>query len=223
MANGKWQVARGYDVAMRREYTQHELTEADAGDDPRALFDRWFDQATQSCPGQWYEPNTMALATVGADGVPSNRIVLLKSFDQAGFVFFTNYDSRKAGELAGNANAALAFHWPWLERQVRAVGAASKIDRAATESYFASRPRGSQLGAWVSDQSEPMSRQAMADRLAELEAKFADGDVPCPPNWGGYVVAPRQIEFWQGRPSRLHDRLLYTLIDGQWQRQRIGP
>jgi len=208
---------------MRREYAQHELTEADAGDDPIALFERWFDEATESCPGQWYEPNVMSIATVGDDGVPSNRIVLLKAVEDGGFVFFTNYDSRKAGELAANPNTALAFHWPWLERQVRIVGAASRIDRASTEQYFATRPRGSQLGAWVSDQSQPMSRQAMTDRLTELEAKFADGAVPCPPNWGGFVVRPSQIEFWQGRPNRLHDRLLYWATNAGWQRQRLGP
>lgn len=210
---------------MRREYTQGELTEAEAGDDPVVLFERWFDQACQTNPGAFYEPNVMALATVGPDGVPANRIVLLKSFDAAGVTFYTNYASHKARQIAHNPMVALAFHWPWLERQVRIVGPAAPVPRAVSQQYFATRPRGSQLGAWVSDQSEPIGREQLAARLAELEARFDGGDVPCPPNWGGYVVALRAIEFWQGRPNRLHDRLVYRRAadrDG-WQRQRLGP
>lgn len=208
---------------MRREYTQGELTEAQAGDDPIALFDRWFTDAADSCPGAFYEPHTMALATVDADGVPANRIVLLKALDGGRFCFYTNYRSAKAAQMNANAHVALAFHWPWLERQVRVVGSVSQVDRANSEAYFATRPRGSQIGAWVSDQSEQTTRQVLDQRLAELEARFADGPVPCPPHWGGYAVQPVQIEFWQGRANRLHDRLRYRVDAAGWARQRLGP
>lgn len=210
---------------MRREYLTGGLTEADAGDDPLDLFDRWFNDAREKCPGPWYEANAMALATVDRAGVPSNRIVLLKDYNASGLTFFTNYQSRKAADLADRPTAAAVFHWAWLERQVRVTGPVAQVSRQVSEAYFASRPRGSQLGAWVSNQSEPMSRQQMADRLIDVETRFADTDVPTPPHWGGYVIEPTQVEFWQGRENRLHDRLLYTRQSpaAPWQRQRLGP
>jgi len=212
-------------AAMRRDYAAAELTEQQAGDDPLALFARWFAQAKAERPGdaQWYEVNAMTLATVDAGGRPAARIVLLKDFDEDGLVFFTNYESQKASHIATNPVVALCMHWPWLERQVRIEGRASQIDREASEAYFASRPRGSQLGAWVSNQSEPITRQQMAHRLADLERRFKDRDIPCPPHWGGYRVEPAAIEFWQGRPNRLHDRLLFTRTADGWQCRRLGP
>lgn len=210
---------------MRREYTQGELTEAMAGDDPLLFFARWFDEAIASCPGAFYEPNTMALATVDARGVPANRIVLLKAVEDGQFIFYTNYQSAKAAQMAVHPHVALAMHWPWLERQVRVVGTASRVDRATSEAYFATRPRGSQLGAWVSNQSDPMTREQLDDRLEELQRRFGDGPIACPPHWGGYAVRPSEIEFWQGRSNRLHDRLHFGRADhgSPWQRKRLGP
>lgn len=215
-------------AAMRRNYAASRLTETDAGDDPLALFRRWFDEARSTSPGPWYEANAMTLATAPGSLQPSARIVLLKDLDDHGrFTFFTNYHSRKAHELDANPQAALVFHWPWLERQVRIEGAIEKTPRTVSEDYFRGRPRGSQLGAWVSDQSSPTTSEALAARLDELQSLFADRDIPCPPYWGGYFVLPRVIEFWQGRPDRLHDRLEYrrdtSRGPGGWSRQRLGP
>ena len=209
--------------AMRRNYDAGELTEQQAGDDPIALFRRWFDQAREANAGEWYEANAMTLATVDESGAPDARIVLLKSIEDQGVVFFTNYTSTKAKQIESQPTVALVFHWAWLERQVRIVGKASKIDRKASEEYFATRPRGSQLGAWVSEQSEPATRDALAERLAELEKQFDGQDVPCPPQWGGYFVEARRIEFWQGRPNRLHDRLVYEKGESGWTRVRLSP
>jgi len=209
--------------AMRRNYEAGELTEQQAGDDPIALLRQWFDEAKQANEGPWYEANAMTLATVTPAGTPEARIVLLKEIEDAGVVFYTNYTSAKAREIEHQPTVALTFHWAPLERQVRIVGRANKVDRKTSEQYFASRPRGSQLGAWVSEQSEPTTRQQLADRLAELEKEFEGRDVPCPPQWGGYRVIAERIEFWQGRPNRLHDRLEYARADAGWTRRRLSP
>ena len=212
---------------MRREFAQHELLEADADPDPIQQFAAWFEDAKEHVQGEWFEANAMTLCTVSADGQPAGRIVLLKEFDERGFVFFTNYASDKGDELAANPVASLVSYWGELERQVRITGCVSKIEEAESEDYFHSRPRGSQLGALISDQSALVERrESMYEKLAELEQEYADESkpIPRPPTWGGYRVAPRRIEFWQGRPNRLHDRLLYIRQDdGAWKIQRLAP
>ncbi|HWQ15216.1 MAG TPA: pyridoxamine 5'-phosphate oxidase [Roseiflexaceae bacterium] len=207
---------------LRQEYTQHGLDEADADPDPIRQFRIWFDAAVAAGLA---EPNAMTLATATPDGRPSARIVLLKGFDEAGFVFFTNYESRKGRELAANPWAALVLHWQPLARQVRIEGRVAPVASAESDAYFATRPLGAQLGAWASAQSRPIpGRAALERRVQELEAQFQGGEVPRPPHWGGYRLAPERIEFWQGRPSRLHDRLLYTRAPGAaWEIQRLAP
>lgn len=207
---------------LRREYASRALTEADANTDPIQQFQSWFDEALKS---QLTDANAMTLATASAAGEPAARIVLLKGADESGFVFYTNYDSAKGRDLAANPRASLLFFWPELERQVRITGQVAKTTTEESEAYFHSRPVGSQISASISKQS-----QAVADR-AELEKRYAaalenyDGSiVPLPPNWGGYRVTPQMIEFWQGRKSRLHDRLVYTRqADGSWTRTRLEP
>lgn len=166
----------------------------------------------------------MTLATAASDGTPSARVVLLKGLSENGFVFYTNYESPKGKELAANPKAALVFYWPELERQVRVAGRVERVSREQSAAYFHSRPRGSQLGAWASRQSEIIpGREPLEDRLRALQAEYP-GEVPLPPFWGGFRLLPRQIEFWQGRPNRLHDRLLYSLQqDGSWRRERLSP
>lgn len=207
---------------LRIDYGRGQLNEADVSADPVEQFGRWFADANAA---KVPEANAMTLATADASGVPSARIVLLKNFDQRGFTFFTNYDSRKGRELAENPRAALCFFWQPLERQVRVEGTVERVLRAESEEYFRGRPRQAQIGAWVSQQSAPLTSRAELERIeAELQARFGDGPVPTPDYWGGYRVVPAAIEFWQGRPSRLHDRLLYTMSDkGGWTLCRLSP
>jgi pyridoxamine 5'-phosphate oxidase len=207
---------------LRVEYSRERLDEADVAADAVEQFARWFAEAQAA---KVPEPNAMTLATADASCVPSARIVLLKAFDARGFTFFTNYDSRKGRELSANPRAALCFFWQPLERQVRVEGTVEKVGRAESEAYFRSRPRQAQVGAWVSQQSAPLTSRAELERLeAELQARFGDAPVPLPDYWGGYRVVPTAIEFWQGRPSRLHDRLIYTRSEGGgWTLRRLSP
>lgn len=206
---------------LRREYASRALTEADALDDPIQQFALWFGEALKS---ELLDSNAMTLATASRDGEPTARIVLLKGFDETGFVFFTNYESAKAGDLERNPRASLLLFWAALERQVRVTGRVSKTSTQESEKYFQSRPFESQIGAWASAQSRTLSdRASLEARYAELAAKYAGAPVPLPPFWGGYRVAPETIEFWQGRKSRLHDRLLYTKHAGTWVRSRLAP
>jgi pyridoxamine 5'-phosphate oxidase len=209
-------------AALRREYTLAGLSEADLAADPVEQFQKWFRQAVE---GGILEPNAMVLATVNKEGVPSTRVVLLKVVDQRGFAFFTNYESRKARELAENPHAALTFPWTELERQVTILGSVTKVSREESLEYFKLRPRGSRLGAWVSTQSTVIpGREYLEAKLGELEDKYPGEEVPLPPYWGGYLVVPDQIEFWQGRPNRLHDRLRYVRqADGGWRVERLSP
>jgi pyridoxamine 5'-phosphate oxidase len=206
---------------LRREYASRALTEADAHDDPIEQFSLWFGEALKS---ELLDVNAMTLATASAGGGPAARIVLLKGFDETGFIFFTNYESAKARDLEANPRACLLLFWPELERQVRITGRAIKTSADESEKYFHSRPFESQIGAWASAQSTTIAdRAALESRFAELAAKYAGGPVPLPPFWGGYRVAAEAIEFWQGRTSRLHDRLLYTRRGSTWMRSRLSP
>lgn len=197
------------------------LDPSSAPDDPYDLFARWFDDASRHPVSQ---PEAMTLATVDADGLPDARTVLMRGVDGAGFRFYTNRTSGKGRALATHPVAALLFHWEPLERQVRIRGDVTRLSDADSDAYFAGRPRLSQLGAWASPQSEVLtSRAALEARVAEAQARFGDGPVPRPPHWGGYLVAPRTIEFWQGRVGRLHDRVLYTRDGDRWSRVRLAP
>jgi pyridoxamine 5'-phosphate oxidase len=202
--------------------TQETLDERSIDRDPIAQFRRWFDGAVAAGLPL---PEAMSLATVSADGKPTARMVLLKRVDANGFVFFTNYRSAKARELAENPNACLVFFWPQLERQVRVEGVVSKTSAEESREYFATRPRGSQIGAWASPQSEVIpGREVLEQRQAELEEVHRDREVPWPEHWGGYCLKPVRIEFWKGRSDRLHDRILYVRqSDGSWTIQRLAP
>jgi pyridoxamine 5'-phosphate oxidase len=208
---------------MRRDYTERgPLSEGDLAGDWLTQFGRWFAEAADAgLP----EPNAMIVATADPGGRPSARTVLLKGYDQRGFVFFTNYTSRKGVEALANPSASLVFPWYQLQRQVIVCGAVEKVDRAETEEYFASRPRGSRLGAWASPQSQVVpDRAAVEAGLAAARERFGDdGEVPAPPHWGGLRVVPETVEFWQGRSNRLHDRLRYRRTDGGWTVERLAP
>ena len=208
---------------LRAQYARASFSKAEAAADPFAQFGAWFEEAVAA---EATEPNAMTLATVGPDGRPSARIVLLKGVEGGGLAFYTNLESRKAHDLTATGVAALVFWWPVLERQVRVEGHVERVTEAEADAYFARRPRGSQEGAWASPQSLPIEdRAALEARLAEVEARFADAKaVPRPPFWGGFRVIPDRFEFWQGRTSRLHDRLAYTPDgEGGWTITRLGP
>ena len=206
---------------MRREYAREGLSEADVDADPVVQFGRWFEQAEQ---GGLLEPHAMTLATATPDGRPSARMVLLRGFDQRGFCFYTNYQSRKGDELAANPLAALVFWWDKLERQVRVEGRVERTSRAESEAYFSSRPPGSQLSAAASPQSRVIDGRATLERrVTELATGQRDGQVPLPEFWGGYRLAHEVVEFWQGRPNRLHDRLRYRRAGSGWKLERLAP
>ncbi len=208
---------------FREDYQRGALDRTGLDANPIAQFESWFRQAITAQPNR-SDANAMTLATADSSGRPSARTVLLKAVDERGFSFFTNYDSRKGRELAENPNAALTFFWSDLERQVCVAGAVTKLPVSESEAYFKSRPRGSQLAAWASNQSQPVSDRATLEaHWRELEKKFAT-DIPLPPNWGGFILKPERIEFWQGRPSRLHDRFSYTRqADDSWKLERLAP
>jgi pyridoxamine 5'-phosphate oxidase len=230
---------------LRREYSLGGMRRQDLEPNPIAQFEKWFDQAIGArAGGRWrrffiklyktvfllsstgpIDANAMVLATVDAEGRPSARVVLLKGVDQRGFIFFTNYESRKGQELASNRHAALVFYWADQERQVCIAGTVSKLPDQESEAYFRSRPRGSQLAAWASNQTSVVAdREVLDHNWKDVETRFAAGQVPKPPYWGGYLLSPHRLEFWQGRPNRLHDRFRYTRQgDDRWQIERLAP
>lgn len=208
-------------ASLRRDYTLASLEEGDVATDPFEQFGRWFGEAERAEVG---EPNAMTLATADASGFPSARTVLLKGFDARGFVFFTNYESQKGAELTSNPRASLVFFWQPIERQVVISGTVTRVERSESEAYFQQRPRLSQLGAWASSQSRSVaSRATLEQQFREVEARYEGQGVPCPPHWGGFRVAPVRIEFWQGRRSRLHDRIRYVRGEQGWSIERICP
>lgn len=211
--------------AIRKEYENQGIHEADLPNDPMDLFRSWYDVAVEKSPGKWMEPNVMSLATSDLSGNVTNRYVLLKHIENNGIQFFTNYDSTKGKQLAANPQCSVAFHWPYLGRQVRMQGVVEKTSREVSEKYFHSRPRGSQIGAAASLQSSLVeSRQYLDQQRQELTEKFEGQPIPLPENWGGYLIILERIEFWQGRLDRLHDRIVYqSNSTGDWKRSRLSP
>ncbi len=207
---------------FRKEYSARGLHRKDLAENPIEVFEKWFQQATEL---KVHEPNAMTLATISRHGIPSQRTVLLKAFDDKGFTFFTNYQSRKADDIITNPSVSILFPWLLLERQVSIQGRAEKIPTAESLSYFTTRPRESQIGAWVSNQSEVISsRKILLQKIEEIRSKFENGEVPLPSFWGGYRIVPSSIEFWQGGPARIHDRFLYTRqSDHGWKLDRLSP
>ena len=206
---------------LRRDYTLASLDAADVNADPITQFTHWFDDAQRA---ELLEPNAMTLATCSAEGRPSARVVLLKEVDARGFVFFTDYRSRKGKELAANAFGALVFLWKEIERQVCIAGLVERVSREESESYFRTRPLGSRIGAWASEQSAVIpGRDWLEQEVARARAAYSNDDPPLPPHWGGFRLVPDEVEFWQGRSSRLHDRLRYRLADGRWLVERLSP
>jgi pyridoxamine 5'-phosphate oxidase len=202
----------------KAELTTSDFTEAD---EPLRLFSSWLEDATKSEPN---DPNGVALATVDADGMPNVRMVLLKGFDEAGFVFYTNFESAKGKELLASMKAAMCFHWKTLRRQVRLRGPVEIVSDAEADTYFATRPRGSRIGAWASKQSRPLeSRFALEKAVAEYTARYAVGNIPRPPYWSGFRIVPQSIEFWHNRQFRLHDRVVFTRKEGGWEKTRLYP
>ncbi|MEY8868479.1 pyridoxamine 5'-phosphate oxidase [Flavobacteriaceae bacterium 144Ye] len=207
----------------RKSYEKHELLLKDAPANPLELFKRWFHEIDTSFPE--IEANAMTLSTISLDGFPKSRIVLLKEFNTDGFVFYSNYNSDKGQAILANPNVCLSFFWHSAERQVIIKGIAEKVDAATSDDYFSTRPRGSQLGAWASNQSEIIAdRDVLNNKLKELELQYKDKDIPRPNHWGGFLIKPTEIEFWQGRPNRLHDRIEYKLnLDSSWTINRLAP
>ena len=206
---------------IRKDYQLKSLAESEVAKNPFDQFSIWWEEAVQS---DIVEVNAMALSTVSPEGRPSSRIVLLKGYNDQGFVFFTNYTSDKGKQISQNLHVSLLFFWKELERQVRIDGIASQVEAEESDAYFNSRPFGSRLGAWASPQSQKIADREILDReLEKITAQFSEQPIPRPPHWGGYRVKPTRIEFWQGRSSRLHDRILYEQVDGQWQISRLAP
>lgn len=206
---------------IRTQYTQGRLDETTAADHPLTQFHAWFEEY---CDSQPPEPNIMTLSTVDDHAQPWTRIVLLKSYDENGFVFYTNYQSNKGQHLAHLAKACVHFFWMGMERQIQIHGTVEKVSREESDAYFHSRPRESQLGAWASLQSQPLTnRAALEEQFAEAQSRFEGKDIPLPEHWGGFRVSPTRMEFWQGGANRLHDRVEYSIVDGEWQKQRLNP
>jgi len=206
---------------IRFDYKQKSLSEEDTAANAIEQFSRWWSEARNS---HLHEVNAMTLSTASKDGIPASRIVLLKGFDSRGFVFFTNYESAKGHELASNPRASLLFFWKELERQVRIDGTVEKVSAFESDIYFKSRPTGSKLGAWASPQSTVIANRTIIEgNYAKYESQFGNNEIPRPPHWGGYIVKPAHLEFWQGRSSRMHDRIVYHLQDGNWIRERLAP
>ncbi len=212
---------RLYINSLRHDFAKQTLDEADVIADPVLQFEKWFKEAVDAHVN---EPNAMTVSTATKEGKPSSRILLLRNFDENGFIFYTNYTSRKGIEIMNNPNCSLLFFWPELERQVRIEGVLQKQTAAESDLYFQTRPRGSKLGAWTSEQSKIIkSRDVLDQEYEKLSVKYPGEDIPRPPYWGGFVLKPVSIEFWQGRPSRLHDRILYTRGNSNWKIERLAP